>query len=269
MYRFVLGIIIFIAILYSCKSSRVQRQGIISWEKYFENDSFRKHSQIWFYDSSVILNIKNEFSFKAVAAIPVDTLVYETLKFTYLNLKTRRCQDYYDFSDTAKAYCNYTLSEIEGIDGFFQNVSINPQKKIWSDPKPIADTTIDNIVYKRLRSDYISEGVEGVYAEYYLDCSSRKHIFHWNYSVDRLNKDCTATRMEIYSPGRKHVQFFSLTTGKLTKKERKVFKAWIENSKKTNLPLFTLQESMQKCNHLTEGKDSSRLKKYLPGMFKR
>lgn len=198
-----------------------------------------------------------------------DTAVYETIKYSYFDLRTRRCQDYYELSDTAKPYCNYYVADTMTVGHFFCNDYKLAKRGIWSDPVLISDTTIEGKNYKRARSFFLLDTTNGDYADYYIDCSLNTGIFYLLNSVDDLCKGCTAVRADNISKPIIHTTRFWFDRTKLSKKEKLIFKQWEINAKNVNLPLLKYMDGITTCPHLTDGKDSSRLKKYMPELFKK
>jgi len=254
----ILYLILFVIIfcMPSCRVVKSGTEGVILWERYFDStNSFKYYSNILFKDSVAIINYKAEFSFKEVFGAldenPVtglDTFGYETLKYTFVDLKSRHCQDYVQLNDTSKPFCNYFLKETEGIDNFFVEKNAVNKEKWTYPPQVISDTIIANNNYKRGRMYFKADSMNMTYCDYYFDCKLKVGPIHHNKLYDSLFGGCVNFRVDFIMPGYPTQIFkFSLERDKLYKSERRLFTKWNKNAKNIKIPLVSYEKSRSEC----------------------
>lgn len=239
----------------SCSKIHFLHEGVIKQHRYFVNfDSNAQlpmpdnlESKIWFQDSCVIYEVKVvhiNTNYSGNDTIRAES--YDLYKYTYLNLHTLSCQDYYHLSDTALPFSNYFLKSNEGIGWSFYEA-----KKVTDlsgEKSSLPDTIIEGKMCKRIKytNNNNSDGYEYVY---YLDCNVLNNIFHINRSLDELNPGCKVIRSELrgdLNSPLKMIFDVNILSDKLTPKERKIFKKWGENASSTKLPLLTYREVKKK-----------------------
>jgi hypothetical protein len=201
-------------------------------------------SKIWFKDSCVIYEVKVITTFTNDIDDSYFKESHDIYKYTYLDLRTLICQDYYNLSDTALPVCNYQVKSGESMNwDFYSKRSMDPAGEFI----PLPDTIFENKSYKRVRFANKAFQYEDVF---YLDCEPRNNIFHINKTVDELYPNCKVVRLEtrgdLKSP---LVGIFhpTIVREKLTTQEKEIFKKWGVNAKSTTLPMLTQSEASKKC----------------------
>jgi hypothetical protein len=236
----------------SCSKKYYQNEGIYSLHSFFLNyiDSTKlpiplpnMESKLWVKDSFVIFEVKsiNEFSVN-------DTLKrigYDFYKYTFLNLKTKTCQDYKNLSDTALPICNYFLGPDEcilwDISGEIDSLGISKEAKM------ISDTIIKNKKLKRIRTDEMPFIPEYSFV-YYLECPVRKSIVHLCKKLDDIYPKCQVVMTELIEKKSdiRYLNEVKCLREKLESSELAVFAEWEKNSINTKLPLLTFNAAGKK-----------------------
>lgn len=229
----------------------ILEEGVLKREVFFVNNDSTTilpmvnnfESRIWFKDSTVIYEVKVQWGINIAEENGMKRKEgYDVFKYTYLDLKTLRCQDYYNLSDTAKPINNYRLKRDEVINWKFY-YDENPVDLAGS-RSVLPDTVIGEKQYKRIKftsknGDYNSETIN------YLDCFSKTTIFHLNRALDIENPGCqvvmTESRPDVNKP-LKSVFKTEIIQDKLLDNELKIFKKWGKNMQSTRLPLLSLDE---------------------------
>ena len=161
MHKYILIYIFYVGVL-SCGNSNISNEhlteGLISVHKYFLNvesisqlprpDNLEK--KIWFKDSCIILeqkvvNINTNYGDSGVQR----SESYDFYKYTFMDIRTLICQDYYYFSDSAVPICNYKLKKTDDNGWIFY--AINKPIETLGKLSPIPDTLINNRLYKRIK----------------------------------------------------------------------------------------------------------------------
>lgn len=248
-YIFVIFIVISI-IAISCSGKYYQKQGIVSWHVYFINveDSTQLpfnnlESKIWFKDSCVIFEMKElRMTENTTSKGSVVKRSFDLFKYSYLDLRTMKCQDYSNFSDTAMPFNNYQLEQGESPSVVFY---ANKRKIEISDSSiNMTDTTIQNKVLKRIKMVHIYDSTSYEYV-YYIDCNIKKNIFHINISIDEMFPGCQVIKSESranLNTNLKNIFEFNMLKQKLSSTEAKIFDKWQRNAIQTKLPLVDYLE---------------------------
>lgn len=245
-------------LLHSSGYSQYQTEGLIEYSfSKTHNDDFantekidwREWTKIWFKDSCVIYELR--INFETRDQTPKGTVVkksYPVWRYIYLDLNTMICQDYQNFKDTAKPFCNYSLklNDTIGIWKFFA-------PKIVTDTIPgiatMSDTTINNTLFKRIKLLYKYYRETGDYSIYYLGCNIPKNMFHLNRTLDEIFSCCKGTRVELLDKNGKVTgrTEYKVISNKLTVEEENIFKQWHKNAATTKLPLLPFREAIRSC----------------------
>jgi hypothetical protein len=242
---------------------QVQREGLISNITNYpiaispiqEYPLEKKENKIWFLDSCIIWEYRVNYVSEEPAGDSgrIEKKSYPVGWYTYFDLRTKYCQDYLSFKDTATPFCNYYLTDEDTSPfyGFFF-------PKIYPYPLDsfdviitVADTTINNVVLKRvsrLRKTYTQGYVRGTF---YFNCNMPKTIFKFGFlekNKEIIYPDCQIVKNEVIfdssgiNVGGAEKQIIRY---KLTQEEKNIFKCWQQNSKKTVLPLLTYNDVMK------------------------
>lgn len=256
-YFFNLSLTFILALQIACAQNvQFLKEGVLDQHRYFSSisdsanlpmpDNLR--SRIWFQDSCIINEIMsyNTFTEQADTGI-VNKSGWELSRYVYMDLRTMKCQDYYEFSDSSQPVCNYVVKKNEGLGwNFFDDFDSISKKGSW---EKLADTMISLKNFKREKLVYFLGTYRYEYI-YYLDCSAPKHIFHLNKYLDEKYPHCkTVTRQfkgEIQD-SLKLMFELNVVNNKLSPIESKIFKQWAKNARKTTLPLLDYQGSMKNC----------------------
>lgn len=236
----------------SCNSVLQIRNGVATKTSFYvdkgnQAETLREgptRHRIYFLDSMVIYEQTTlEFHSSTTDTGIVQVSARRLRKYTYMDLRTYFCQDYYDFSDTAKPKLSYKVDKKDIVSW---NFYADRYKELGDEMRELSDTVMADKEYKRiLISLNHPEGKE--YYIYYLDCKFPKTIFHVNKSLEEKYVGCVPVRVEFPIDsinGRNFIASeFKIERTGLSEFEKKVFKAWEKNAKDNNLPTSSYQES--------------------------
>jgi hypothetical protein len=189
---------------------------------------FKQSHRVWYKDNRAIKEIK-------VTKFKTDEndkqTVEEAVKYyLFANLDSNFFYEYDTFSDTASLKRKYfekeTTKATDATELYFKkNIDYS------GTPEPLTDTTIENIVYKRIRFKR-KLGKDDVFTIAYFRCDIENPLFVINrYS----GQNCPIVKVYDYPPGLSgpveslEVKHLSDT---LTPEEIKVFQAWERNARK-------------------------------------
>lgn len=209
---------------------------------------YLKSSKIWFLDSMVIYELKT-------VEQPPDGqeqigYTYPVFKYTFHDLRTMRCQDYFSFTDTANVQCNYQLKDTEAVLYRFWKYE-PPYEEMYFD---LGDTSIGNRKVKMVENRRGSFSIDNYdisvkdYTAYnngyseilYIECGVPDNVFHIDYIAEQRYPNCKVVRRDVcdlQSNSRRCTEN-TLIANKLTENERTVFIQWAKNAKETQVPLI-------------------------------
>jgi len=237
--RFKLTYLLFVfASFISCNKHAFQREGMIHFMRnlpLLTTDTDR----IWFKDSSVIIEVRGDNT-----VYEDDILIhrgYDVIKYTYLDLRTMRCQDYFSFSDTASPVYNYKLINKDDVIRWdFYNYP-----RITEKINALSDSVVDGILYKRLKTyKRFPEGYEYIY---FMQKISRPNIFHLDKLKDSLNPGWKVLRIDMVDSSSKWITStkFNVVNTKLSKNEENIFEIWKKNASEIKLKEVSFGESLR------------------------
>ena len=238
---FILITIILFSCCISCSAQIYQSQGVLFYyTTSFSKGQIFKH-RVWFQDSVLIFEAMIHKSYET----QTDTgstikESFEVYKYKYLDLKTSKCQDYRNFSDTATMISNYYLKPDESIG--IDLISGKCRHKVFEDFVDIGDTIMNMEKYKRMKivDTFNSQTI------YYLKCDGKKNIFRVNKTLEDKLKDCKVSRYELTDLNTYYPNYtfeYKIDTEELTNQEKNVFNKWRKNAQETRLPLITSKEA--------------------------
>ncbi|MDB5202030.1 MAG: hypothetical protein JWQ27_1439 [Ferruginibacter sp.] len=201
-------------------------------------------NKLWFKDSMIICAArayrKEELN---------DSVIYEgydLYKYSFLDLKTMRCQDYYNFSDTARPFTNYILHKEKGEAvgwGFYNDNSFeNRADSLISLP----DTTIDGSIFKRLKTVNMYKPFKDEYIIYFK-CPAKQSMFSLDRRLEKKYPNCKIVRTDLVDSNAVIGATFeyAIERENLTANEEKIFRKWKENAATTKLPVISFKEVHQ------------------------
>lgn len=220
----------------TCASIRTQvafhRQGIIhhSLHLYDRNGkpTFMDLSKVWYKDSSVIQEIHRTHEHDSGGVV---RRWYTIMHYRYIDLRTRAIYDYKTFSDTARMFHKAALPDTMMRDygwSFYSETMLNAK----GIPESLSDTTIGDVIYKRIKFHFDWDDPQKKFKIGYLKCDDRGNMFSLEKAYCR-KVNCTMVKSFDYFYGNakpfafKEVNFVSDT---LTNEELKVFEAWDKNT---------------------------------------
>jgi len=203
--------------------------------------------KIWINDSAVIQTAYSFFSCEINDSIIYEG--YDPYKYTYYDLRTKKCQDYFSFSDTAQVECNYLKQAVNGVPyNIFRGLNWEGRQRTHN----LKDTILNNKATKVIQ--LVEERPEYNYRfeeNYYFQKNNMKS--------DAVNLDAVITRLfpdknllpeytlvridNITYPEK--IQLFAdyyIARDTLTPEELKVFKQWKKNAMETTLPIISEEE---------------------------
>ena len=248
--------ILFSSKLCTCQITKFVNQGIVRQQVYFLNADSESSlpfpdsmdNRIWFLDSTVVYEIKMYHNYIDKQGEKNRNFGYwKDYKFSFLDLKTMRCQDYRTFSDTASPICSYKIGEDESFGWRFYSSkkTTDTAGKI----NELEDTVINSKIYKRIQVLNV-DSANGYEYVYYFDCNSPKSIFHLNKSLDDYFPDCQTIRFDLrgnLTLPLTQVMEWKFETQKLFPIELRVLKKWSENMKNTNQEFVDFKVASKEC----------------------
>lgn len=243
---------VFLLIIFlSCKSQKTSTSnGLVLYKtryldqntKKFVSGAFEKDRKVWFKDSLIIgegshVNIKND---------EFGNLSWENFvgEYTFIDLRTKSFYEYATFSDTAQSIDKYMQPDTGRNKrgwNFFSKASIFSLENL----EKISDTTINGIIYKRIKSFKIVEiqnpeeqkllGKQQMIIQVgYLRCDLKNSVF----SLDKPLHEkfgCPIVRFDQISPSNNSwiITEREFLPNKLTPEELKVFEAWERNARQS------------------------------------
>jgi hypothetical protein len=207
---------------------RVKRQMFNSGITALGDSALTTEYRIWYKDRFAIQEVK-------MLRIKTDTTDRQSVEhvvthYTFMDPDTHSFYYYKEFSDTVKAFLQYS-----GIDSFSVHGGWNFYTKrnidYKGDPVLLADSVINHVQYKRVRfnrqkgkSDYVSIG--------YFRCDKKGTMFKLDQSYSE-KLGCPLVRLDEFpvsegSPRSIEIIFEADT---LTNAELKVFETWESNAK--------------------------------------
>jgi hypothetical protein len=227
-------------------AQKFQKEGLVH---YYDNLVTRNNTtpipvnRIWFKDSCIIYERKviNRTEDHTITGVVIKNS-YDIYKSSFLDLRTLKCQDYYNLSDTAQPFSNYILKPDDALGWNFYYPFEKTNDKMIAMP----DTIIERQNFKRIRR--VVPNHDNWYEILFLTCNKKKNIFHiYKNFEEKLEKKypyCKVTRSELTDLNfsfKRIFQYF-IVREKLNSLETKIFNKWILNSATTTLPIISLFE---------------------------
>ncbi|MBS1733336.1 MAG: hypothetical protein JST02_08580, partial [Bacteroidetes bacterium] len=196
-------------------------------------------SRIWFKDSSVIFEVKIITIETIHSKITTEKISFKPFKFTYLDLRTMKCQDYITLTDTSSPITNYVLTS-EGGD-FWEFYLPKKADDTLGIRTVLPDTIINKKSYKRLKI----AAADTVEHEYYIECNAKQNIFHLNRTLDEMYPGCKIVKS---IEKRKNIPFtyiieVNVLSDSLTMNEESIFSKWAKNASECKLPLLDFRSA--------------------------
>ena len=227
--------------LYSCSNPKIIKEGLVFHQRLTNDSTIFSDGKTWFKDSFVIVEGKWHRQKVTINNVRLGE-IYETYKYTFLNLKTGRAQDYFTFSDTATPLNNYHVKEGFIGWGFYKD------NGFYSHPDStfnLPDTIINHRIFKRW--GVLKPHMPNNYYRLYGTEKFPKTIFHVDRRIEKLYPGIKIVRLDILS-NQDSLEFsfnYKILRKDLDKNENKIFRKWIQNSIESNLPLITFEEAQK------------------------
>jgi hypothetical protein len=222
--------------LYSCTAQKKSHQEFIiltssfyepSQKKYVIDQKYAPDHKIWYKDSMVIQEIPGLHLYDSTGS---ENRWVDTQWYTFIDLRTKTFYDYQSFSDTARLIKEYTQADSVPVVGgwnFYIQRDLPGQKPVIY----LSDTTIESIIYKRIKL----EEDKGNTTIGYLRCDKKKSVFRFDNALSK-NLGCPIVRMDlipkeglVYGSFSSSIVFVKDT---LSAYEIRVFNAWEIKAKK-------------------------------------
>ncbi len=222
-------------ILISCNSNgQSNTKGIVLRTTRFYNKvgkpTFTHYLKVWYKDSVCIQEIRGVNTATDTASIT--TVTYPLLFCRFIDLKSKTMYDYKTFSDTAKVFKKAVLPDSILSDAGW-NFYSEKHPKIQGTPKPLSDTIVDNINYKRAKINFKVNDPKKNYLIAYFSCDGKGDMFSLEKDYSR-GINCTMVKFFDYKVGVAKpfasIEVFYLSN-ELTKEQLNVFAAWEKNEK--------------------------------------
>ena len=187
----------------------------------------------WSYDSTLIIEGQT-VSIREINNNPPE-ISFSVDRYTFVDFRTKSFYVYLNFSDTAKIMDKYPQPDSGRPEGgwfFFTNQHYIPLANLTVVP----DTTINDIVYKRVKSVQVDPTVKEreVVRHYnaWARCDKKSALHRYDNPLSELI-GCPVVKYEIYTPefGSGFSMELEFLRDKLTPEEIKVFEAWRKNAK--------------------------------------
>lgn len=192
---------------------------------------------MWFKDSVLIIE-------KKIRSTNLDGSVEDVItKYTYVDLKTSRSQDYFNFRDTAKPYCNFEFSP-----RYVTPYLINP----FAEEKPSSYVRLPDRMEKGelvkivQREDTFKNPTSTLF---YFKKSKYDFIFSYHPFFEQLlspYKGFMVRTVAPNDPGYMETGYRLVATS-LNDKILAIFDAWEKNAKATKLEVLTSVKGNDPC----------------------
>jgi hypothetical protein len=231
-------------------SQTVIKEGILEKESYWLEDkgggvfdtTKHKSYRIYFYDSCVVYESKSyypEYPEQEITKWP--TRLY---KYTFFDLRTRLCHDYYSFTDTSTMQCNYKMPKGKSLLwNFWETQGDEDGNFVF-----VGDTIIAGKSIKLVENKNAASTQRKSKWIYYLTSNMPNIIFHINGgAIDRRYKGYKAFRLDLIQEWGRSCSSMRLIKEKLSFEERSVLKKWLKNSKEIQEPLMDYKDVFYQC----------------------
>jgi hypothetical protein len=192
--------------------------------------TFTHYLKVWYKDSVCIQEIRGVNT--ATDTANNTTVTYPLLFCRFIDLKTKTMYDYKTFSDTAKTFKKAVLPDSVLSDAGW-NFYSEKHPKIQGVPKPLSDTLIDDVNYKRAKINFKAYDPAKSYLIACFRCDGKGDMFSLEKDYSR-KINCTMVKFFDYKVGAA-MPFASIEvsylSNELTKEELNVFDAWEKNEK--------------------------------------
>ena len=178
---------------------------------------------IWYLDSTVVQKITGHHSHTANG---VTRVTYPLLHYSFMDLHTMRGKDYCEFTDSAKAYREYPLTDTLWKGGWPFYANRNP--KIGGPLQWLPDTVMEGISYRRAWFTYLYPKNYVRKMMGFFRCDLQDTLFMLHREVSRM-AGCPMVMLLDY--GKNLPDFYAkesveFITDTLTPEERRVLAAW-------------------------------------------
>lgn len=204
-------------------------------------------NKIWFEDSIVIMEQKAYFSAEVDSEIILQD-EYETYKYTYCDLRTLTCEDYFSFSDTANPLYRYKVSLSDTTGWLFSLKKESRFSRPFDKYTLLPDTSISNRLYKRIRFSSEKEEYRHLAEEtYYILCDNPINpAFGLSEEMEKLFPGCMMARYDLYVKDDNTSSFYyteyKIISNCFSATEQSVFDQWKKKAQKSNLITLSLKE---------------------------
>lgn len=246
---------LFFLLLISCllpEVSSAQSKNAKSGLFYYVSDLARKDSvfihKIWFHDSVLI---QEEYVFFECGLN--DSIIhegYEPYKYTYYDLRTKKCQDYFSFSDTASVECNYIFGP-EVPSNLYGGLNWEGRQRT----EYVKDTLINNRAIKVIKLVEVRPGYNYRYEENYYfqkgalrsDVINLDNVIKRLFPEKRLLPEYNLIRIDNITYPEKIMMYadYYIVRDALSVEELKIFDRWKKNATETKLPVISMDEVLK------------------------
>jgi len=221
---------IYIVLLTCTSNPKMINNGIVQMKTIFYDSgctpSVTYINQVWYKDSLTIEKITKK-DFMTIRS--KTTVTDSTLFFRFVNLRDKELYDYKHFSDTAVPFNKATLPD--SMMDFGWSYYSHKVRRIQGTPQELSDTSIDNLIYKRIQFNFIGDDLTKGYKIGYYRCDEKARMFSLekNYGT-KIN--CTMTKFEDFQTGfagpfaTVEIEFLS---DSLNNEQLKIFDVWEKN----------------------------------------
>jgi len=234
MYYNILAIGIYLLLLsFTSNSSKpkISNNGIVQMKTIFYDSSgapsFTDVKQVWYKDSSTIEKI-NRADFQTDSSDKT-TLSFSTLFFRFIDLRQKVLYDYKHFSDSAKPINIAQLPDSMMKYGW--SYYSHKVRRIQRTPQELSDTLIGDLVYKRIRFNFVGDDSTKGYKIAYYRCDEKARMFSLEKEYSK-KINCTMIRFEDFQLGfagqfaTVEIEFLS---DSLNNEQLKIFDVWQKN----------------------------------------
>ncbi len=241
-FLFFRNLLFFCCFIISCTApKKIKNLGVVISKSDFHNPKLNKFigdqtyapdMKIWYKDGFAIENVTYLYSTQNNDDPEIRKAVLD--HYTFIDIRTKSFYDYTSFSDTAKLIKKYIQpdsADVSGAWSFFRYYDI-PTTHV---PIPISDTTIEGIIYKRLKLiDILNHNgkMSHLTIVAYFRCDIKGTMFQYDRHLGE-KIGCPNVRLDDYISDRPATSsYIEFVADKLTPEELKVFAAWEKNAKR-------------------------------------
>lgn len=249
--------LVIVILIYSCSGSyrSIDGSGYYQHSKVFAAGPIYDSTNLflWYYDSSIIYEVKIRRNFGAKSTKPADNPVF----YQYLDLRTLKVQDYFTLSDSSTPYCSYIVEPLNQPFNYYNLFSFEKDESVIESREIPTDTVVSGKRLKRFK--YRTRGKYPELKVFYTETSLLPDVMQVFQSLnpemkvegkivrqetDFLDEDRTVTATEVLS--------LRLINPVLNSEMKKIFHSWRQNISTLSSQLPKFPAALESCDIVLE-----------------